>query len=72
MVAAKPMGLVPAAREAVAGASTGSGWAVLQDGLVGAAGTGTRLKDWDKAVDSDEDEDMAAQQQESSDDEPDW
>ncbi len=36
------------------GGQTNSGWAVLQDGLVGAKGSGTRLKDWDQMADSSE------------------
>ncbi|BDA49751.1 probable RRP15-like protein at C-terminar half [Coccomyxa sp. Obi] len=64
----------PAVREPVEASSKGTGWAVLQDDLVGVAGTGTRLKDWDKAIDSEEDEDRAAEGEgaTSSDEEPDW
>ena len=41
-----------------AAAAAGSGWAVLQgDGIVGAKGTGTRLKDWDQMADSSGEED---------------
>ena len=42
--------IVPRAAEDV----TGSGWAVLKDGLVGTKGTGTRLKDWDMRSDTSE------------------
>ena len=43
---AKEHHAVPAAT-----ANAGSGWAVLQDSLVGVKGTGTRLKDWDMMSD---------------------
>lgn len=64
----------PAVREPVEVSTKGTGWAVLQDDLVGVAGTGTRLKDWDKAIDSEEDDDIAAQREgaTSSDEDPDW
>ncbi|EIE18722.1 hypothetical protein COCSUDRAFT_60030 [Coccomyxa subellipsoidea C-169] len=64
----------PAAREPVEAANTGSGWAVLQDELVGVAGTGTKLKDWDKAMESEEDDDVAGKREgvSSSDEEPEW
>ena len=42
---------------AAEGGQSNSGWAVLQDGLVGAKGTGTRLKDWDQMADSSEEGD---------------
>ena len=49
----------------------GSGWAVLQgEGIVGAKGTGTRLKDWDQVEDSSEEEEgMAAGADDDSDSE---
>ncbi|CAL8464372.1 g3907 [Coccomyxa elongata] len=61
-------------REPVETSTEGTGWAVLQDDLVGVAGTGTRLKDWDKAIDSEQDDDIAAEREgaTSSDEEPDW
>lgn len=64
----------PAAREPVEAANTGSGWAVLQDELVGVAGTGTKLKDWDKAIESEEDDGVAGEREgvSSSDEEPEW
>lgn len=61
-------------REPVETSTKGTGWAVLQDDLVGVAGIGTRLKDWDKAIDSEQDDDIAAEREgaTSSDEEPDW
>ena len=67
MVPSKPVGSRAALKAAPASTPSApaqgggsSGWAVLQqDGLVGAFGTGTRLKDWDKLAES-EDEDVRA------------
>lgn len=43
----------PAVSRAAEG-DAGGGWAVLQEGLVGTKGTGTRLKDWDMRSDTSE------------------
>lgn len=74
LVPVRATGLVPAAREPVEVAGTGSGWAVLQDDLVGVAGTGTKLKDWDKVLESEDNDDMAGEREgvSSSDEEPEW
>ena len=64
----------PAVREAAEASTRGTGWAVLQDDLVGAVGTGTRLKDWDKTVESEDDNDREVEGDgaTSSGEEPDW
>ena len=74
LVPVRATGLVPAAREPVEVAGTGSGWAVLQDDIVGVAGTGTKLKDWDKVVESEDDDDMAGEREgvSSSGEEAEW